>query len=84
MELYGTFFSARKLVDAVGNVLPTDVSLVGCVIEDERFVFECIVNPSFQLLSFQCHTLRIVRVAEVNDIDMLLRQIRHEVVFRRA
>src|SRR5437667_12761346 len=61
-----------------------DVCLVRRIKQNESFVPMRIIDPVLQLLA-SCHRPSwIVRKAKVNQIDMLLWWVRHEIIFRSA
>ena len=45
MELYGTLAGTTNLIDAVGNAVVLNISLVGSIVEDERVVMQGVVHP---------------------------------------
>ena len=61
-----------------------DEGLVGGVVEDDRAVRTGVGDPGFELLARGGAAGRVVRVAEVNEIDRLTRDLWHEAVFRGA
>ena len=81
MELDGTLTSTTYLVDGVRNFFVLDVSLIGGIVEDEGVVLQGIVHPLAQLLFSNNRTCRVVRIAQVDDVDATIGNLRHKAVF---
>ena len=66
------------------NIRILDVSLVCCVVEDERVVLYGVVHPFLQFFLRYHLSRRVVGIAEVYDVNSLVGQCRSEIVFRCA
>ena len=64
----------------MGHIVFLDKCFIGCVKQDERVVGEGIIHPFLQLRFGEGSARRIVRIAEVNDVDALVRNFGNEVV----
>ena len=73
-----------NLVDAVGNLRPRDVRLVGRVEEDEALVAQGVVHPLLQFGARQRRARGVIWVAKINNICVTLGQFGHKVVFCRT
>ena len=77
------FFAPLYLIDGVGHVVFADEGFVGGIEQNQRVVGERIIYPFLQLGLGQSGSRRVVGVAEVDDVDALVRNLRDEVVRRR-
>src|SRR5262245_13373894 len=74
----------RDLKNRMRNFRIGDVRLVGGIEEQKRIVFVRVIDPARKLRA-QCDgTRRVVWKTEIDEIDMLLRWLRHKIVFRRT
>ena len=79
-ELDGAFLRSLYLIDGVGHVVFADEGFVGGIEQNQRVVGERIVHPFLQLGLGQGGARGVVGVAEVDDVDALVRNLRDEVV----
>ena len=84
MKFDGALASTTNLVDAVRDVVILDERMVGGIIEDERVMFQSVVDPFAQFLLADDGSCRVVWVAEIDDIDMPFWRCRHEAVLSSA
>ena len=83
-ELDGNVLGTRDLIDGARHIVFRDVGGISGVEEDDRLIFLGVVDPLRQLLARERRARRVVRAAEVDHVDLFLRQVRCEVVLRRA
>src|SRR6516225_2108681 len=74
----------RYLENRMRNFRIGDIRLVRGVEEQKRIVFACVINPARELGARRHGASWIVWKTKINEIDMLLRWLRNEIVFRRA
>ena len=79
-ELNGTVFGLRNLKDGAWHILLGDVGVVSSIKEDDGVMLQGVVHPLFQLLTGEGGARRIIRAAEVNQVNGLFRQLRAEIV----
>ena len=65
----------------MGNVFFLYKCLISGIEQNQSVVGECVVHPFFQLRLGQRCSRRIVRVAEVDDVNPLVRYLGNKVVF---
>jgi hypothetical protein len=75
---------ARDLVDRVRHVLVRDVRLIRGVVEDHGLVCVRVIDPPRKRIARRHGARRIVRIAEIDEIDAAIGQRGLEVVFRDA
>src|SRR5438067_5909137 len=83
-EFERAFESARNLVDRTRDRGIADVSLVGGVEENDRFMLARVIYPARELRARRHRARRIVRKTKVDDVDGLGGRLGHKSIFRAA
>ena len=83
-ELDGALPGAGNFIDRVRDVGIADIGFVGGIVEQDRAMLKCVGHPGFKLPARCNGSGRIVREAEIDDIDLLCRNLRHKSILRRA
>ena len=80
VELDSTLAGTTNLVDAMGNLIVLDVSLISSIVEDECIVLKRVVYPLAQLGLRDNGTCGVVRIAQVDHINAAVGQLGHKTV----
>ena len=83
-ELNGAIARAFDFIDRVRELRIANEGFVGGVVEDGGAVGQGVFHPGFELCTRGYGARRIVRVAEVGQIDRLIGDLGHEAVGWRA
>ena len=68
----------------MGNIVLGYKRFICRIVEDNRTLAVCVIDPLFKLFLFNGHTRGIVGEAEIYNIYVLRRNVRQEVVFGGA
>ena len=83
-EFNGAVARAVDLVNGVRYTGGAHVGFVGGIEEDDGFVFPCVINPSGELFAGSDGAGRVIRIAEVDQIDGFFRDGGDKPVFGGA
>ena len=68
------------LINRMRNVLVLDISLIGCIIENECIVLNGIVNPLSQFVACNHRSRGVIGITQIDNIHPLVGQCRSEII----
>ena len=84
MKLYRHLTCTLQFVDAVWYAVMADESLIRHIVADESVVLLSVSYPFLQFVARKGGACRIVRIAEIDDVDALAGQFGHKAILCRA